>query len=195
MDGVMIFKSNDFIPSTGCANYYSTSSAADVASSFSSVIFSNDIPSENGKYSIIDVANWFLSKSDMTQKKLQKLCYYAQAWCYALNNFRLVDSDFQAWVHGPVSPVLYEKFKSYGYDAISIKNKENFKTKISADDQLLLEKVWATYGEYDGNALEALTHHETPWIQARDGYAPDERCTIVISPDLMKSYYLSIYEK
>lgn len=34
---------------------------------------------ETGKYSIFDVANWFLSKGDMTQKKLQKLCYYAQA--------------------------------------------------------------------------------------------------------------------
>lgn len=28
---------------------------------------------ETGKYSIFDVANWFLSKSDMTHKKLQKL--------------------------------------------------------------------------------------------------------------------------
>ena len=29
---------------------------------------------EIGKYSIFDVANWFLSKESMTHKKLQKLC-------------------------------------------------------------------------------------------------------------------------
>ena len=29
------------------------------------------------KLNIFDVANWFLSKEEMTHKKLQKLCYYA----------------------------------------------------------------------------------------------------------------------
>ena len=35
---------------------------------------------------VMDVANWFLSQSSMTHKKLQKLCYYAQAWHCALHN-------------------------------------------------------------------------------------------------------------
>ena len=61
---------------------------------------------EKGKYSVFDVANWFLMKGDMTHKKLQKLCYYAQAWAYALKGYRLEDTDYQAWVHGPVSPAL-----------------------------------------------------------------------------------------
>lgn len=39
-------------------------------------------------------------------KKLQKLCYYAQAWAYALKGYRLEDTDYQAWVHGPFSPAL-----------------------------------------------------------------------------------------
>ena len=76
---------------------------------------------ETGKYSVYDVANWFLSKGEMTHKKLQKLCYYAQAWCYALKGYRLEDTDFQAWVHGPVSPALWERFKGFGYDSIRIK--------------------------------------------------------------------------
>ncbi len=33
----------------------------------------------------------------MTHKKLQKLCYFAQAWCFALRGYRLADTDFQAW--------------------------------------------------------------------------------------------------
>ena len=33
---------------------------------------------------IYEVAKYFLSLDDMTHKKLQKLCYYAQAWFLAL---------------------------------------------------------------------------------------------------------------
>ncbi|MCC8050290.1 MAG: DUF4065 domain-containing protein [Clostridiales bacterium] len=144
-----------------------------------------------GKYSIFDIANWFLSKSEMTHKKMQKLCYYAQAWCYALKGYRLEDTDYQAWIHGPVSPVLWERFKSFGYDPIRICGSIRF--NIAVEDELLLEDVWDTYGENTGNALEALTHRELPWIEARRGYEPDERCTVVISPTTMASYYKSIY--
>lgn len=146
---------------------------------------------ETGKYSVYDVANWFLSKAEMTHKKLQKLCYYAQAWCYALRGYRLVDTDFQAWVHGPVSPALWERFKGFGYDPIRIKG--NIKNVIAPEDIELLEDVWETYGEETGNSLETLTHREEPWIEARRGYEPDEKCTVVISPETMAKYYKSIY--
>ena len=117
---------------------------------------------ESGKYSVYEIANWFLKKGEMTHKKLQKLCYYAQAWCYALKGYRLEDTDYQAWVHGPVSPVLWERFKGFGYDSIRIKG--NVKLTIEPDDISLLEDVWDTYGEQTGNSLETLTHRETPWI-------------------------------
>lgn len=146
---------------------------------------------DNGKYSIFEIAKWFLAKESMTQKKLQKLCYYAQAWCYALRGYRLENTDYQAWVHGPVSPALYEKFKSFGYDAIRMSG--NYVLKIEKEDQELLQDVWETYGDRTGNALEVLSHRELPWQEARRGYKPDERCSIVISPMTMASYYKSIY--
>lgn len=146
---------------------------------------------EIGKYSVYDIANWFLSKGEMTHKKLQKLCYYAQAWCYALKGYRFMDTDFQAWVHGPVSPALWERFKGFGYDPIRIKG--SIKNVIAPEDVGLLEDVWETYGEETGNSLETLTHREEPWIEARRGYEPDERCSVVISPETMAKYYKSIY--
>lgn len=148
---------------------------------------------EIGKYSIFDVANWFLSKESMTHKKLQKLCYYAQAWCYALKGYKLTDTTFEAWAHGPVSPVLYERFKDFGYNTIRLCG--NFIPPFDREDLELLESVWITYGNHTGNALEALTHNELPWKVARQGYRPGERCSIPISPDLMRSYYLSIYSR
>lgn len=146
---------------------------------------------DNGRYSVFDIANWFLSKESMTQKKLQKLCYYAQAWCYTLKDYRLMDTVFEAWIHGPVSPALYDKFKNFGYSSIRIAGKYN--SNIADDDEELLESVWETYGDHTGNALEALSHSEPPWIEARSGYAPNERCNIPISLETMKHYYSSIY--
>ncbi|MGN1190718.1 MAG: Panacea domain-containing protein, partial [Candidatus Ornithospirochaeta sp.] len=143
------------------------------------------------KYDLFDVANWFLCKANLSQKKLQKLCYYAQAWSYALNGYRLMNSDFQAWIHGPVSPALYERFRSYGYDTIKIhiSHAPVFEKK----DEKLLNDVWETYGSKTGNALEALSHTEDPWIEARRGYSEKERCSVVISPTAMRDYYRSIY--
>ena len=144
-----------------------------------------------GRYSVFEIANWFLSKSEMTHKKLQKLCYYAQAWCYALKGYRLANTDFQAWVHGPVSPALWERFKSFGFNTIRIQGRPQF--RFSEEILELLENVWDTYGDKTGNALEALSHREPPWREARRGYGPNENCSIVISPQAMSSYYRSIY--
>lgn len=182
---------------TGAANYSSgctayTKQSEQIITSVFDPIPQDTVFSDVGKYSIYEIADWFLKKADMTHKKIQKLCYYAQAWGYALKGYRLIDSDFQAWTHGPVSPALWEKFKSFRFDTISLKNK-NLVIKIDPEDESLLENVWETYGDRTGNALEALSHREMPWIEARKGYAEGERCNIVISPENMKDYYRSIY--
>ena len=65
-------------------------------------------------YNVFDVANWFISKGDISPKKLQKLVYYAYAWYLTfmndsdneLNN-RLFEDRAEAWIHGPVFPKLY----------------------------------------------------------------------------------------
>ncbi len=40
--------------------------------------------------------------------KLQKLCYYCQAWYLAWNNEPLFDEEFEAWASGPVCKELYD---------------------------------------------------------------------------------------
>jgi uncharacterized phage-associated protein len=146
-----------------------------------------------GRYSTYDIANWFLNKEPMTHKKLQKLCYYAQAWCFALKGYRLEDTEFEAWVHGPVSPILWNRFKCFGFETIKLMNRVD--VEIEEEDEKLLEDVWDTYGANTGNSLEALSHRELPWIEARKGYKPDEKCSVVISPSKMASYYKSIYSR
>lgn len=145
------------------------------------------------EYSVFDIANWFLNKSSMSPKKLQKLTYYAQAWSYALYNQTLInDTVFEAWSHGPVSPELYHKYKKYGWRDID-KNSEI----VQVDDKakVLLESVWLTYGDKSANELEALTHQELPWQEARRraGANCSDRCNEHINVEDMKKYYLSIY--
>lgn len=173
--------------STGSVSYICESSASNNSLfEFIDTVKTFDL----GRYSIYEIANWFLSKEVMTQKKLQKLCYYAQAWYYTLNNLRLSDENFEAWIHGPVSPVLYDRFKNFGFSGIKLTG--NYISCIIEEDQNFLERVWATYGEYTGNALEALSHSEPPWKEARIGYSNEERCKNIISLESMKKYFSSI---
>lgn len=141
---------------------------------------------------IFDVANYFLSLDDMTPKKLQKLCYYAQAWYLALYEKPLVDNDFQAWVHGPVCPELYSKYKGYRYNYIP-KSEYN---GCTLNDEIIdhLDSVFSTYGEFSGDQLEILTHSEPPWIEARKELEEWQPSNEIINTNIMKSYYWSIYD-
>lgn len=139
---------------------------------------------------VYDVADWFLSKESMTHKKLQKLCYYAQAWSYAICPAPISDAVFEAWIHGPVCSELYQKYKGYGFNYIPMAAAP---TSFTPDEEAFLADVWETYGDMSANALEALSHSEPPWQKARIGMEPGMRGGRRISPKDMEEYYRSIY--
>ena len=41
--------------------------------------------------------------------------------------------------------------------------------------------------------LEKMTHLDRPWIDARKGFAPEERCDNVIPKAEIKTYFLDKY--
>lgn len=62
--------------------------------------------------SIFDVAAYVLDKLGvMTTMKLEKLCYYSQAWSLVWDERRLFPERFEAWANGPVCPDLYHAHK------------------------------------------------------------------------------------
>lgn len=137
------------------------------------------------------VADYFIRFSHevgdpITNLKLQKLVYYAQAWHLALHGERLIADDFQAWVHGPVCVPLYQRFRHYGWNPIS---ESVEKPVLSESVEAHLREVMEVYGGFSAWDLERLTHAETPWIQARGDLAPDEASTRVISGDEMRRFY------
>lgn len=61
---------------------------------------------------IFDVAKYILEKSgSMSTMKLQKLCYYSQAWSLVWDDKSLFPEDFEAWANCPVCPKLFAKTK------------------------------------------------------------------------------------
>lgn len=145
-------------------------------------------------YKIFDVANCFLKKEPMDQKKVQKLCYYTQAWSMALNNRPMIDCEFEAWAHGPVCRELWKKLHEYTYFDIPQDVLKDIALPITdINDIELIERVWETYKDFDGYQLEILTHQETPWINARGDTPQFQKCTSVISKEDMKIYYRSLY--
>ena len=149
------------------------------------------------KADITDVADWFLLKGNMSNKKIQKLCYYAEAWSLTLLDQDIADhSEFEAWVHGPVNRTLYQIYDGYGWNLLTITNYEEVKSRLellfSSEQVEVLEAVWDTYGEYGADQLEALTHTERPWLEQRTGLGKFESSHNVISSTTMKEYYNSI---
>lgn len=146
---------------------------------------------ENGILNAECVAEFFLTLEEMTNKKLLKLCYYAQAWHYAFHKRGLFKEDIEAWVHGPVIVEVYNKYREYRWNKIPKLDKAlEFSKEI---EQFLLE-IYETYQEFDGDQLEDLTHSEKPWIEAREGLEEWEPSHNIIKPETMQSYYWEVYE-
>lgn len=142
---------------------------------------------------IFEVSNYFLSVMPMTHKKLQKMCYYAYAWYYTLYDEKLFDNGrFEAWIHGPVNRELYLKYKDCGWKEIVEKDKIY---NITADIKEFLDTIIDTFGVYDANELENMTHSEKPWKRAREGYAPYQNCEVKIDDVIIKEYYSSLMKE
>ena len=134
-----------------------------------------------------DVAQYFLSKQSMSHKKLEKMCYYSQAWNLANYGQPLMPNRFEAWVHGPVSPDLYAQYKGWGWADIPMTADNS--ALFSEKELDLLDKVFEVYGDYSGDELEAITHRESPWITARGGCSPSDYSRNPISMKEMRNYY------
>ncbi|WP_217520008.1 Panacea domain-containing protein [Vibrio metschnikovii] len=143
------------------------------------------------------VADFFLAFAKehgdyISQLKLQKMVYYADAWFLVNNGTPLISEDFEAWVHGPVVRTLYHRFKDYRWNPI-LEDVE-FPELEDAQAEHLAE-IYDVFGKYSGYELEQMTHDELPWIEARGACEPDEACENVINKDTMRRFYTEVAEE
>lgn len=139
-----------------------------------------------------------LKVGKMSHLKLQKLLYYCYSLHYAYFDQELFDGDFEAWVHGPVSKTLWNNVKEHSllYNDIIYEIEpgeqnpiEIIQSKLTTDQIQLLEDTLSELGLLTGYELENMTHSETPWNKAREGYNEGDRCNEPINKDLIREYY------
>lgn len=151
------------------------------------------------KVSSIELAKYIRAYCGrMNHLKLQKLIYYCEAWHLAYFETSLIEDDFQAWVHGPVSIKVWEHYKtdSVLYNDLpgfseNVKGSiiSKFSIKVTNDQLDLINDVLKEYGGKSSYQLECLTHVELPWREARGGLAINEYSSIIINKTTMKDYY------
>lgn len=140
------------------------------------------------------VADYFIwlansTGSYVSNLKLQKLVYYAQAWHLAINGSPLFEEDFEAWIHGPVIPSLYHQYKIFGWHPIDRDIPDEALFEYLGDVSHFLGEVSDEYFSVDAYDLERMTHLEAPWLQARAGLPSDASSNAVIRKEWMKEYY------
>jgi uncharacterized phage-associated protein len=143
-----------------------------------------------------DIADYFLwlandTGSFMSNLKLQKLVYYAQAWHLAIYDRPLFDEDFQAWVHGPVLPALFQKYQHFAWKPIDQEVHPNLPASIVKH----LAEVADEYFSCDAYELERMSCTEDPWQRARQGLVRDQISENIIHQEWIKEYYKSRVEE
>jgi uncharacterized phage-associated protein len=124
--------------------------------------------------------------SFISNLKLQKLLYYAHAWHLAIYDNGLFSERIEAWVHGPVIPAVYRRFKNYGF-----RNIDEFIECPPLPNAVLeyLDRLLARYLALDAYALELMTHREDPWIKARGDMPADRSSTTRIADREITVYF------
>ena len=149
------------------------------------------------------VADWILQNiNNVTEKKLQRLMYFAYAWYLVFYNEsaneienRLFDEYFESWIHGPVLPALYQDIKEFHGDDIPKNYFKKYRERFSTDTLSLFGQIKKVYGAYNGNQLESIAHQEDPWIHARKGCSSSEICNNIITDEEIFTYYTKRIEE
>lgn len=155
-------------------------------------------------YQASDVAKFFLSRvdaeeNDISNLKLQKLCYYAQGLVSSMRGNALFSDALHAWDHGPVVESLYHEYKENKNQPIPVV--ENFEVSkiFDAADAKALEDIHSYYGQFSAWRLRSMTHEERPW---QDAYNESQGSEIKIQslidffrPQVEDDYIKSIYGK
>lgn len=125
---------------------------------------------------------------EVSNLKLQKLLYYAQAWHLGLYGEPLFPEKFQAWMSGPVIPELFWRWNEFGIGPVP--RPEAVPALPCATAEFLAE-VATVYLPYDVWQLHWKTRAEAPWQKARAGRV-DGPCEEEMSEAEMMAYFRTL---
>ncbi len=147
----------------------------------------------------MSVAKWFVDRANsefvdeggvaegLTNLKLQKLLYFAQAACLSLKDEPLFTDKIEAWKFGPVVPSVYHVLKNFGNQPVKISSPTK---EVSHEAGLLLEDIWSVYGKFSAHELVNITHNHLPWRRVYE--SEDENNEI--TNESLKQFYLNYFQ-
>lgn len=134
---------------------------------------------------IFNVAKHILDTKggEMSAMKLQKLCYYCQAWNLVWENEPLFNEDFLRWDNGPVCRELFDLHRGLYYVDSELFDDESIlsRDKLTPNQMENMEQVLDEYMQFGGAELSEMTHSEAPWLNT----PKDE----IISKECIRDYY------
>ena len=99
----------------------------------------------------LDIANWFIARANrekienfgegVSNLKLQKIIYFAQAAHLALEDEELFSDEIHAWSYGPVVNKVYHEFKGKEKTPIVRPSSDKY-LRINAETGSFLEDIW-----------------------------------------------------
>jgi uncharacterized phage-associated protein len=139
---------------------------------------------------VFDVAKYILHAigEKISTMKLQKLCYYCQAWHLAWYGESLFPENFERWDNGPVCKELFNVHR--GWFTIcedEIKKKYLGGKQLSLDEIRTIDQILEDYGMYNGAQLSEIAHGEDPWKNTPKGE--------VIPNEVMEEYYKNLKDE
>lgn len=143
---------------------------------------------------VFDVAKYILQQTGrISTMKLQKLCYYSQAWSLVWDDKPLFSEEFEAWANGPVCRELFNLHKGeYSITAEDILEKNLSNEPLTREERETIDVVLESYASRNAQWLSTLTHMEAPWNDARVGIPDGAACCNIITKESMAMYYGSL---
>lgn len=157
-------------------------------------------------YDVLEICRHVINYSNeqdygISNLKLQKVLYLIQAYFLIdkTKNASCFDDKIEAWDFGPVVPAAYHEYKQYGsgdiptidsyilFDTDNIWNTERVKFNddvITDEDKNRINKVVDKFSGYSATDLVAITHRQSPWMDAYVPYRNNE-----ITLDAIKEYF------
>lgn len=142
------------------------------------------------KTSILDVAQYILEKGKLDTlpyTKLERLCYYAQAWSLAWDDEPIFPEALYAGANSAVCPEFFQSVNNRLY--ISVTENIGVSEILSDDQKSSVDAVIEYYYDYSTVRLGQLIRAEFPWHDARCLLEANKNATGSITYENMKKYY------
>jgi uncharacterized phage-associated protein len=145
----------------------------------------------------IDIADWFVNRANLEKEenfgegisnmKLQKILYFAQAAHITVENSPLFSEEIYAWKYGPVVDEVYHAYKGNQSTPIERPLSNKFE-KLDSSTTSFLEEVWQLFGKYTAAKLVEMSHAHAPWKSVYDGSRNK-----LISKNSIQKYYKNVF--